>query len=394
MSDNDRRGAGNKVLTNLAVLAKPQPRSSVEEERDKGLGSSGRAGDDGPAEALRHAIQLAATTGRAAANTVAASSGTCEVRNEARVVSGAVATEVGKHAGTRTVAYFSDIGDWVRQALAPLLVLAAPTRPADRDEAGGDANEKDQKGSATGEPSPPLLASGLNVSGIHTVPTIPTAAVVAEVTPRGSRDLWAALAVANALVQASRHSVSAATAAAAAAGGNSPSMSLLSAFLLETPMASGLLALSRRPVTHSVTAAATSTADGDNIADSGGVGGDSSSLIDLSSDAAVAVIKEAAGLCPEGVWAGLRADVLPALTGSCSFIVPSNAIVDMMDAGSGDHDVARNSVLRKQEWELRWGGRMLREMVDGMGVGVVPFAARLLPVALKGMTHADDEVRG
>lgn len=373
LGDDDRRGAGGKVLMNLAVLAKPQPRSSVEEE-DEGS-EPGRAGGGGPAEALRHAILLAPTTGPAAAETAAASSSTSEVRNETRVVGGAAAAGMGKRADARTGSSFPDIHGWVRQTLAPLLLLAAPTRPADGDEEDGEVKEKGQRGSATGEPA---------------VSTIPTAAMAAEATLQGSRDLWAALAVANALVQAARHPAS----AAAATGGSSSSMSLLSAFLLETPLASGLLALSRWPLFRSVAAAAaTTTADGDSFADSGG-GGAWSSSIDPSSDAAMVVVKEAARLCPEGVWAGLRADVLPALTGSCSFIVAGDAVVDMVDAGSGDLEAAGNGGLGAQGRELRWGARVLREMVDGMGTGVVPFAARLLPVALRGMTHADDEVRG
>lgn len=344
------RRAGAKVLTNLAVLGKPLHPSDMSTPSSLDVAAGGKAHGGGAAEALRHAILLAPVAG---SSRVAGGSN----RDSSK---GIVAREVGAEGGA--VPGGAGIGDWARQTLAPLLSrsVAAEENSSDQKQSKvRSARDKEPKSSG----APPDAASAAAASATRT-----------------SRDLWAALAVAAALVQAARFPAGTAEgidSVASHCSSHGP-RSLLSAFLLETPLASGLLALARR----SPLPAAGHASDDSSIDDATRSRGAPpvNIMVDDVADAAVAIAKETARLCPMGVWSGLRAELLPALTGSCP-PPTENSAGDRVNTASG---------------RAGGGGRgalVLREVVDGMGTGVVPFASRLLPVALRGMTDADEEVR-
>ena len=164
-------------------------------------------------------------------------------------------------------------------------------------------------------------------------------------------ELLASLGVADALLQASRDPLDRKTGP-------------LAGLMLETPLAAGLLALAKSIPT---------TEGSDGIEVSGCVTSDGTAVADV----ALAVARDAAAICPHGIWLGLRAELLPVLLARYSG-------GDSRGAGSGGREV-RGASGRSR------AGLVLKEVVEGMGTGVVPFATRLLPVALKGMTDADEE---
>lgn len=431
-----RRSAGGKVLMNLAILAKPQPPKEQQQGQqqeqpffleDTVDPSSLSTEGAGAAEALRYVIQLAESVGlteRASTSAGSSSASASGMESKADV---AVHDPAGRvaDAGIWTRASFSGLGDWVHQTLAPILSLSTSARSADHENGvkAKRCHDSGSRGTAANEALPPPppqplpVAAGSVGSGTPASPRAKTATTVAEAAAaaRGSRDLWAALAVANALVQAARQPAAPAT---SGASDGLRSRSLLPTFLLETSLASGLLALTRGPLFHlgtlhqsesgnddpniarpnsAATAAATTTsASSDRVAYSGSVNVGGCASMGALSSAAMAIVKDAAGLCPEGMWTGLRVEVLPALAGSPCFFGKSDDVVgDVVDATSDvrETDGGARGWGRGHGHELRWGARVLREAVDGMGTGVVPFASRLLPVALRGMTHADEEVR-
>ncbi|CAB1096075.1 unnamed protein product [Ectocarpus sp. CCAP 1310/34] len=220
-------------------------------------------------------------------------------------------------------------------------------------------------------------------------------------------DLSAALGVAEALLQAARDRTAAA--AAAAANPDRGERPLLGSLLLETSLAAGLLALARSgvPVSGEDEGADISaepshrrtrlrqhrrSGGGAGNAHDGGTpsvdgGGHAAAVAAATADAALIIARDAAALFPDGLWEGLRSDLLPALAaGACSGDVGGSG---MRGGSFGDGGVGGIGVAG----DVR-AGLVLKEVVGGMGTGVVPYAARLLPVALRGMTDANEEVRG
>ncbi|CAM9816122.1 unnamed protein product, partial [Ectocarpus sp. 12 AP-2014] len=219
-------------------------------------------------------------------------------------------------------------------------------------------------------------------------------------------DLSAALGVAEALLQAARDR----TAAAAAANPDRGARPLLGSLLLETSLAAGLLALARSgrvPVSGEDEGADISAepsrrrislrqrdrsgGGAGNAHDAGTPsvdgGGHAAAVAAATADAALIIARDAAALFPDGLWGGLRSDLLPALAaGACSGDVGGSG---MRGGSFGDGGVGGIGVAG----DVR-AGLVLKEVVGGMGTGVVPYAARLLPVALRGMTDANEEVRG
>lgn len=246
---------------------------------------------------------------------------------------------------------------WLRQTLAPLMRYAT-------------ANVGDSK---------PAFAV------LPAAATAPAAAARARKLSASERklspaDLFAnevsaALGLANALVQAAQNPVN---------GRAGP----LEGLLLETTLAAGLVALARS--VSAVTDSAESLAQGQQQPDRGGCppssvedGGAAASTAEA--DPAMLIAREAAALYPEGVWLGLRAELLPALAVGSS--VRGGGGNGEGSGGGGGGSSACVSAARGVR-----AGLVLREVVDGMGKGVVPFATRLLPVALRGMTDTNEEV--
>lgn len=390
-SSEPRRRAGAKVLLNLAVLARtqlqltlatPTPENAVDGETvvpERG----------GAADALKQAVFLAKIFPVCGGSTNAGGGG-----------GGDAAVGVGK--GDNHDGGVAAVGDWVLQALGPLLRYAEKTYKIDQLE-GERVMEMDTAHSSgsggggigvvrnvTANPSSVVAAANANPSasavknaGDATTRSITSATTSAANIDNGAtatRELWVALTVADALVQAARYPDAEDSDTASVDGavaGDAP-RGPLSAVLFGTPLAAGLLALARSPTLADADADAehsTVTPAVDVKRETLATTPDGMVTGDGPADAALVIVKEAAALCPEGVWTGLRAELLPALTAVGG--------VSDGDGGGGGQEGGG---------ERRRGAQMLRDVVNGMGTGVVPFAARLLPVALRGMTDADDEV--
>lgn len=247
------------------------------------------------------------------------------------------------------------VGNWAQQTLAPLLRECAGKLHQEEEDVGDEGEEAvEESVVALGRPA---TARKLSASERK----------MPEVELR-AHELSAALGVADALLHAARKPVD---------GRAGP----LADLLLETPLAAGLLARARLvsalvPVADSAVSAEFSD-EGQHYQKAGQGESDGPTSLKADSDAAASavtadaalrIVREASALCPEGVWMGLRAELLPALAAGSS------------GGGSSAAGAVRAALV-------------LREVVDGMGTRVVPFAARLLPVALRGMTDANEQVR-
>lgn len=252
------------------------------------------------------------------------------------------------------------MGGWLRQTLAPLMRYAT-------------ANVGDNKpafavlpaAAATAAPAAAARARKLSASERKLSPA-----------DLFANEVSAALGLANALVQAARNPVS---------GRPGP----LEGLLLETTLAAGLVALARS--VSAVTDSTESLAQGQQQPDRGGyppssVEDGGAAVSTAEADAAMLIAREAAALYPEGVWLGLRAELLPALAAGSS-VGGGGGNGEGSGGGGGGGSSACVSAARGVR-----AGLVLREVVDGMGKGVVPFATRLLPVALRGMTDTNEEV--
>lgn len=247
------------------------------------------------------------------------------------------------------------VGAWAQQTLAPLLMGG-----------GGLANGTGMVKAGDGDHAKDSAVVGMTEerTGLATTPARSRKLSAAErsMSPPEirARELSAALAVADALLQAARSPVD---------GRAGP----LSGLLLETPLAAGLLALARSA------SAAGLTADEELQQRVEGV----SAAAAAAADSALIIAREAAATCPDGMWTGLRAEIFPALAKG--------------PVGHGGSSSSRDGVLSNGVGGEKAGGvrtaLVFREVIDGMGTGVVPFAARLLPVALRGMTDANEEVK-
>lgn len=302
--------------------------------------------------------------------------------------------------------------DWVLQTLSPLL--------------------QHPSGTETRSKAP---AAGVKKSGTRRkLSAAESKKSAAEIQ---ATDLSAALGIADALLlQAARDPPSPIN-----SGGHWGSQPLLVRLLLDTPLAAGLLALARygcAPVSaeddaqHSIESSTSPQLpptrkrrqqrrqqrqqQSPGAGGGGGSAGDPPlgaaavhAIVDeravevaaATADAALVLAREAAALSPEGLWLGLRAELLPALAaaagagtrpgdgpgsraGGGSGGGASFACADSGSGGGGGVGVAGGAR----------AALVLKEVVGGMGTGVVPFAARLLPVALRGMTDVNEQVRG
>lgn len=328
-----RRRAGTKVLSNLALLAKVPVSENAPTARSP---SDASIAHDGAFEALRHVVLLSTLfpsreSGEGDGCFEKASVPMCRID-----VGGVGPARVGAKAA----------GDWVQQTLAPLLSYRY----------NDDGNAKSDG-----------LGAGATVG----------AACGAGIPPRDPRQVWASLAVADAIVRAAQD---------ASSGGEE----VISALALQAPLISGLLALARRPASDFLYLARAAAAEapaslgsqgeieqGSNTAARALAGDDEEENCSDLADAAMSLAKSAAALCPKVIWDGIREEVLPILKGT----------------RSGNDTAARNVGITKVNFERQRAALVLRDMVDGMGTGVVPFATRLLPVALKGMMDSHKEVK-
>lgn len=336
-ASSERRDAGGMVLFGLAASAGGHhfvtaSTSIGEGEGPTSVDAAAAVAYAGATETLRYAVTFAP---RPIALSLSAGS----------VVEGSAITF--DNSGGGEASGDDGFGGWVLQTLAPLMRYAADS-----------ANKK-----SSGKLSPATL------SGVaEALPPIPANAVAvgAPVVSRrrklsaGERkmsaaelhahELSAALGLVEALVRATQDPVV----------GRPEHLATL---MLETPFVAGLLALAKTiPTSNESEVSANASYNG--IAAVG---------------AALTIAKDAASIFPKGVWLGLRAKVLPAIAAGSS-----SACGDRV--GRGDSEV-------RSARERSRASLVLREIVEGMGTGVVPFAARLLPVALKGMMDADEEVK-
>ena len=435
----ERRDAGAKVLFGLASLAgraQQQSPAALAATAEEALVAADVA-RDGATEVLRHAIALASPPASQMAEPPPAlsASGACRSAGagsgrgrdgEAGNVAGAAAGSGGRAGseGGRAVQ------EWVLQTLAPLL-----QHPSGRETRKKNSSTAKRPGCipiALPETRRKLSAAELKKSPAE-VRTI---------------ELSAALGVADALLLLVQTDAPANPPPVRGAGrrgqeGKGP-QPLLARLLLETPLAAGLLALAcsgraparaeqdettqgscgtataspsrtppsrrRRPRHHheqrnknggggdaegiapQTAAAATAAATAADTADKGEVAA-------TTADAALAIAREAAALCPEGLWVGLRAELLPALAGGSGSGSGSGP-------GSGSRSGGGGNAAHVDGGVGKGGGGVgagvaggvraalvLKEVVGGMGTGVVPFAARLLPVALRGMTDGNEQVK-
>lgn len=341
---------------------------------------------DGATEALRHAIALTPASASASAACRAVEAPPASPRTAPRLSARPSLSASGGCSGGGGGGGSGDgraVQDWVLQTLAPL--LQHPSGWETRANAASGTIPIVLPGTRRRRSAAELNKSAAEVRAI---------------------ELSAALGVADALLlQAARG-----TPPLDGAGRRGPEepQPLLARLLLQTPLAAGLLALAcsgRAPVDagddplHSsrrttTTRGKTPPSRGQQQPNTNGGGekaGDAeraaAAAAVATAEAALVVAREAAALCPSGLWAGLRAELLPALaaggSGSHSVVVGrGSALVD-----GGDDEVGGVGVGRGVR-----AGLVLKEMVAGMGTGVVPFAARLLPVALRGMTDTNEQV--
>lgn len=441
---SERRDAGAKVLFSLASLAgraQQQSPAALAAAAEEALVAADVA-RDGATETLRHAIclALASSSGSAAsrmagappalppaapvlsARSSSSASGACHRSGgggsggngdgsdgEGGNLEGPV-TGLGRGVGSGGG---RAVQDWVLQTLAPLL-----QHPSGRETRKKTVNSAALKRSGDVPIVLPETRRKLSAAELKKSP--------AEVR---ATELSAALGVADALLLQ-----------ASAAGGTPPAdesgrggqdgkgpRPLLARLLLETPLAAGLLALARsdcarvraeqdeNPEDSHGTAFQSRTPSSRrrrhhqdqeqrNTNGGGGGGGDAEgfapraaadtaderAVVAATAEAALGIAREAAALCPEGLWVGLRAELLPALAAAGSGSGSSSGgvgwSVARVDGGVGEG--GGGGVAGRVR-----AGLVLKEVVGGMGTGVVPFAARLLPVALRGMTDANEQVR-
>ena len=245
------------------------------------------------------------------------------------------------------------MGRWLQQTLTPLMRYATANV--------GDS-KPDVAGSAAATAPAAARARKLSASERKLSPA-----------DLFANEVSAALGLVNALIRAARSPVS---------GRTGP----LEGLLLETTLAAGLVALARS--VSAGTDSAESLARSQQQSDHGGRppyrvedGGAATSTEEAH--AAMLIAREAAALYPEGMWLGLRAELLPALAAGSSVDGDGGNGRGSGDGGGSTGVSAARGVR---------AGLVLREMVDGMGKGVVPFATRLLPVVLRGMTDTNEEV--
>lgn len=259
------------------------------------------------------------------------------------------------------------MGGWLEQTLDPLVRYAATAN------VGG---------------SKPVFAASAAAAPPAAVRTRKLSASERKLSPAElmANEISAALGVTSALVQAARNPV----------GGQAGPLKSL---LLETTLAAGLVALARFVVADTDSAESqiisrTQQQSGhDGHPPSIVEGGGAAAASQAQADAALLIAKEMAALYPEGLWLGLRAELLPALAAGLS-VAGSGGSGEGSGGGSGGGDGGGGgggSVCISAVGGVR-PGLVLREVVDGMGKGVVPFATRLLPVALRGMTDTNEEV--
>lgn len=238
-------------------------------------------------------------------------------------------------------------GSWVLQTLAPLARYAADSA---NDESSGKLSPATLPGVAEALPAIPANEISVAARMASRRRKLSVGERKMSAAELHAHELSAALGLVEALVRATQDPV----------GGHTEH---LEALMLEMPLIAGLLALAKTiPNSNEREVSAHASYN-----DSAAVG------------AALAIAKDVASICPKEIWLGLRAMVLPAIAaGSLS------ACGDRM--GRGDSEV-------RSAQERSRASLVLREVVEGMGTGVVPFAARLLPVALKGMMDTDEKVK-
>lgn len=405
---SERRDAGTKALFRLASLAgraQQQSPSALAAAAEEALVAADVA-RDGASETLRRAIALASASSSAvpSAKPCLSAAGTCSSGSGSDSSSGGGRDGEGERAGGPGRGPGGGVGsgdgravqDWVLQTLAPLL-----QHPSGR--------EKRVK--AAPGTTPIVLPETRRKPRAEDLEKSP-----AEVR---AIELSAALGVADALLlQAARSTTPPADEPNRRGQGREGPQPLLARLLLETPLAAGLLALACSGCAPPVRAGAAETpqssrgaaarsrippsrrhrrrqqqqngggdeAEGTNAPQAAALTADERAVAAATAEAALAIAREGAAVCPEGLWVGLRAELLPALaagSGSASGVGGVGGGVPCFDGGDGGGGVAS---------DVRTG-LVLKEVVAGMGTRVVPFAARLLPVALRGMTDAREEVR-
>lgn len=238
-------------------------------------------------------------------------------------------------------------GGWVLQTLSPLARYAADSA---NDESSGKLSPATLPGVAEALPAIPaneVAVAAPMASRRRKLSVVERKMSAAELH---AHELSAALGLVEALVRATQDPI----------GGRTEH---LEALMLETPLIAGLLALAKTIPTSNESEVSGHASYNDSAA----VG------------AALTIAKDAASICPKGIWLGLRAKVLPAIAAGSS-----SACGDRV--GRGDSEV-------RSAQERSRASLVLKEIVEGMGTGVVAFAARLLPVALKGMMDADEKVK-
>ncbi|CAM9115468.1 unnamed protein product [Laminaria digitata] len=373
----ERQDAGAMVLSGLAALAGKQSSGAAGPLSDE-ASSAAAVARSGATETLRHAVVLAPrgitralaleTSSSSAVDTLAGSdcggSGCSDGPGEEDGF-----PEYNRDGRRDTLAMRAEaMGEWLHQTLTPLTRCATATNVGDRKKpfAGSAA------ATALAAPAAPTRARKLSASERKLSPA-----------DLSTNEVSAALGLANALVQAARNPVS---------GGEAGP---LEGLLLETTLAAGLVALARS-VSPGTESAENSLAQSQQQSDHGRCppfvveDGGGAAASTAEADAAMFIVREAAALYPEGVWLGLRAELLPALAAGSSSVGGGGGSGE--DSGGGGGGSGGGSVCVSAARGVR-AGLVLKEVVDGMGKGVVPFATRLLPVALRGMTDTNEEVR-
>lgn len=417
----ERHDAGAMILFGLAALAgKKQQQHPADVTavslKDEALLSATTTARSGALETLRHAVGLvraasaplsemispAATLSVATAAPIAAPTaavlstislgrddrlGGGEYKNQGEGENGTRARGRGGERGRR--GQKGGVEGWVLHTLDPIILQQHTGNSNVIEELGDRGATAATAFDRLTPPSPALnsttLSGGMTEDNlpINRIRTRKLSKSESKMLPAELRahELSAALGLIDALVKAARNSphpphpphphsavknvVASAGVGIGVGGGRWCSSGLgpgpLASLLLETPLAAGLLSLACRDPSAAAAVAAAAAAG----------------------DAALAIAREAAAVCPEGMWVGLRAELLPALLSA-----GSSSHVD--SDGNGGKGGGKGATRSRAEGVR--AGIVLREVVEGMGTRVVPFAARLLPVALRGMTDADEQV--